>query len=77
MSEWISVKDRLPDGSEGDWVLGVVNGDSGNMKMENFITLVCFDPSCGWYLEEMPEADIAVSHWMPLPELPEEVKMNE
>lgn len=69
---WISVKESLPDGSEGDWVLAVAYGQTGNIRLEGAIVLASFDPQEGWFLDSEPEAPIHVTHWMPLPEPPKE-----
>lgn len=57
--QWISVKDRLPEDEE--YVLIFTAGGS---------VLIVFYDSDGWYtLEEYLRE---VTHWMPLPEAPEE-----
>lgn len=67
---WIRSADRLPDGSEGDWVLGVATG----ANCINAITLVDYDPETrNWYLTDRPSVSVAVPFWMPLPDAPEEV----
>lgn len=73
MSEWISVKDRLPEIHEGHTSETVlVYGSDGSMAFseleENGFGGVVFsverpDPrGCDW--------DMEVTHWMPLPEPP-------
>lgn len=69
--KWISVKDRLPTG--GDYtVLAVVNGKCNNMASCNAIEMASYSSDDGWILEAYPKlSDMQVTHWMPLPELPE------
>lgn len=71
MSEWISVKDRLPDkenlfliiyGESRDITLGLWN--LKNKRFEEF--------EIEWFGYEIPD----VTHWMPLPELPKESDTN-
>lgn len=69
--EWISVKDRLPDMADSDWVLGVVSGRAGYTMYDNAVVCVGYDPDNSFFLEEYPDAEITVTHWMPLPEPPE------
>ena len=64
MSEWISVKDRLPETpvevlvfNLGTWVLAYWNEDVGQ-----------------WILYNGDKVLRYVTHWMPLPEPPEEVE---
>ena len=70
INQWISVKDRLPD--ESCECLGVVDGE---------VTEVSYHPKqkgiiCAWSMCDAngfkPLPDDAVTHWMPLPELPKE-----
>lgn len=73
MSEWISVKDRLPEHPE--LVLAIVSGKPWkNVTLDGAYQLASYDPDCGWIVEEYPEWEegAVVSHWMPLPEPPEE-----
>lgn len=67
MSEWISVKDRLPEKFVS--VLGYVP----NLKSYQVVH-ECFLGSHGdWYTPmAYEEKEIMVTHWMPLPEPPEE-----
>lgn len=61
MSEWISVKDRLPSGNQ---VVLAVTEDS------NIFT--CWHSSDGhWLMTGLRPADPgAITHWQPLPEIP-------
>lgn len=72
MSEWISVKDRLPE-IDGN-VLVIVNGKQHkNVTLESAYELAEFSPSDGWIMEMWPEWETPeVTHWMPLPDPPRE-----
>ena len=67
MSEWISVKDRLPeltlglDNTCSEWVL--ICKSNGRMGVARWTI------KSKWYLYFGPEARY-VTHWMPLPEAP-------
>lgn len=71
MSEWISVKDRLPEPDV--LILVIANGKPHkNITLEGAYELAEYDPE-GWILEMWPEwMDAEVTHWMPLPEPPKE-----
>lgn len=61
MSEWISVKKRLPEES-GYYLVFMAYG---RMDVMSYIeTNKCFLGYCGYAMKN-------VTHWMPLPELPE------
>lgn len=72
---WIPVSERLPnDEKDGETVLAVVFG-----KPHENITLYCalmtagYFSGEGWVVNEYPEwENPIVTHWMPLPEPPEE-----
>ena len=53
--EWTSVKDRLPE-NDGKYVVP-------------FIGIAWYDPNFGWSLLLKPFIE-AITHWMPLPDLP-------
>lgn len=89
MSEWISVKDKLPDDDQDVLLATETVGTYGRDEtMENKRRSVCFGYcDCGdWvvnrydcggeYIREINERYqwmvVTVTHWMPLPELPEE-----
>lgn len=68
--EWISVNDRLPD--ESCECLGIVDGE---------VTEVSYSPKCKelicvWSMCDAdgfkPLSDDAVTHWMPMPEPPQD-----
>ena len=72
MSEWISTKDRLP--TENDNYLAVVDGEVMEVtfwpdSIKNFMGLrwsTCNADGFRWLMNEV------VTHWMPMPEPPEE-----
>lgn len=70
-SQWVSVKERLPE--EGDLVLIVANGKSGNTITHNDAYEMTICPAGkGGYLEMWPILENAeITHWMPLPEPPQ------
>ena len=78
VQEWISVKDRLPD-SNGQYI--VTACDEGCAAGEGIwydtvvVTAEYYNGCWTWY-EGGHEYDLdgIVTHWMPLPELPEEEK---
>ena len=72
MSEWISVKDRLPENDDN--VLVIVNGKYNNVTFVNAMMIAAFcDDEHVWFLNEYPDFVHAnVTHWMPLPEPPKE-----
>ena len=80
MTKWINVKDRLPDSYEK--VLARLDHWSG---VDTYLAF--YDPKRGWcdcggYFEDGTNNDgepltyetagVNVTHWMPLPKLPEE-----
>ena len=73
VQEWISVKDRLPDNKEHDWVLAQVVEDNGYMhipKVMEYRQLKndWFEETYGWLSEH--NGLFSVTHWMPLPNPP-------
>ena len=70
MSEWISVKDRLPETDE--MVLVIASGKpKKNITLDRAYELAEYDPE-GWILDMWPEwMGAVITHWMPLPEPPE------
>ena len=72
--QWISVKDRLPDNDESDLVLAVVNGHPTNLiEIMGAYQFAEYSKKYGWVIESYPLWDNPeVTHWMPLPEPPEE-----
>ena len=74
MDKWISVKEQLPN--DGDPVLVVVYGKYKNIEFKGAYELATYsEPDNDWILDAYPEAeDITVTHWLSLPEPPEEVR---
>ena len=75
VQEWISVKDRLPDNKEYDWVLAQVVESNGFMHIPTVMEYRqskndWFDETCGWISKH--NGLFSVTHWMPLPEPPKE-----
>lgn len=70
-SRWIPCSERLP-GLPID-VLAVVSGTVGNIRLVNSLEIGSFHVEEGWILEMWPEwENPTVTHWQPLPELPDE-----
>lgn len=72
-TKWISVKDRLPDNKEYDWVLAQVVEDNGFMHIPRVMEYRqakndWFEETYGWLSEH--NGLFSVTHWMPLPEPP-------
>ncbi len=75
MREWISVKDRLPELPDYDYCSRIVIAcDSKNFvsPMIYCRTLIRGKPINRWKHYWGKIADVQVTHWMPLPEPPEE-----
>ena len=73
VQEWISVKDRLPDNKEHDWVLAQVVEDNGFMHIPKVMEYRqqrndWFEETYGWLSEH--NGLFSVTHWMPLPNPP-------
>ena len=73
VQEWISVKDRLPDNKEHDWVLAQVVEDNGFMHIPTVMEYRqskndWFEETYGWLSEH--NGAFTVTHWMPIPEPP-------
>ena len=73
VQEWISVKDRLPDNKEHDWVLAQVVEDNGYMHIPRVMEYRqlkndWFEETYGWLSEH--NGVFTVTHWMPLPKPP-------
>lgn len=72
---WISVKERLPDDEkDGETVLAIVSGKPHkNITLCHALMTAGYFPGEGWVVNEYPEwENPTITHWMPLPELPEE-----
>ena len=73
VQEWISVKERLPDNKEHDWVLAQVVEDNGYMHIPKVMEYRqlrndWFEETYGWLSEH--NGLFSVTHWMPLPNPP-------
>lgn len=69
MAEWISIEDRLPE--EDVFVLVIAFGQIGNITLKGAYQLATYHESEGFVFSEFPQVDdIAVTHWMPLPQTP-------
>ena len=73
LNGWISVKDRLPDNKEHDWVLAQVVEDNGFMHIPRVMEYRqakddWFEETYGWLSEH--NGLFSVTHWMPLPNPP-------
>ena len=73
VQEWISVKDRLPDNKEHDWVLAQVVEDNGYMHIPRVMEYRqakddWFEETYGWLSEH--NGLFSVTHWMPMPNPP-------
>ena len=92
MSEWISVKERLPEVPEGEIfvrVLGYYDPDgieysSTNCEILRFYVKNDYFPHIGWHSDDLAyifetfiDYSIGLTHWMPLPEPPVESKTEE
>ena len=74
LNGWISVKDRLPDNKEHDWVLAQVVEDNGYMHIPRVMEYRqakndWFEETYGWLSEH--NGLFSVTHWIPLPFAPE------
>lgn len=63
MNNWISVKDRLPEAEKEVLVLVIRKYYGGDYKL---ITTAIYEDG------KVSTEDDEVTHWMPLPEIPEE-----
>ena len=66
MSEWISVKDRLPETS-GRYLTYATTPDGSGSFTKDYKVLTFFVGEISWVC-----ANSIVTHWMPLPEPPKE-----
>ena len=76
-NEWISVKDRLPDRKEHDWVLIVGEFLEGGYFVPHIAEL----RNGIWYVDCYDEpfetlCGVKVTHWMPIPKLPKGLNVN-
>ena len=73
VQEWISVKERLPDNKEHDWVLAQVVEDNGFMHIPKVMEYRqqkndWYEETYGWISEH--NGAFIVTYWMPLPQPP-------
>ena len=69
---WISVKDRLPDDEEAVLIYWGFDFGKG-LEGEEYYAIaqyICSEPKPYW--SEHDKDTMVVTHWMPLPEPPEE-----
>ena len=61
-----------------DFVLAIVNGKpEPNITLVDAFQLASYCPEDGWFVEEYPKWETPiVTHWIPLPEPPEEVNYD-
>lgn len=69
MSEWISVKDKLPDELEEVLVF------DGNAISTAYISWYEYDKTPRWQSDG--SLSFTATHWMPLPNLPDDKKLLE
>ena len=67
--EWISVEERLPTKEENEiGLVGIVNGDNGNIGFHDAIILVDYDfDEKEWWSQDFDIEGCKVEYWMPLP----------
>ena len=70
--EWISVKDRLPEKEQG-CICTLFFEDI----QESIIVIAYYRLNGEWYCSEYESLPWKVTHWMPLPSLPEELKWRQ
>lgn len=68
MSNWISVKERLPDEYE-DYLVWIVN-DEFYAKHPDIMTFETLDKTWGPHPPARKDSNV-VTHWQPLPEPPD------
>lgn len=70
-TRWIPVTERLPDATDGDYVLACVTWKDTHIDYQNAVVMA-FVSEEGLVDVEMDCVLDGVTHWMPLPEGPEE-----
>ena len=69
MSEWISVKDRLPEDASDVLILSKEKESCVGYYRSSDNEWVMYNPCCSFHMELH-----GVTHWMPLPEPPKDAK---
>ena len=72
-TRWIPVTERLPEATDGDYVLACVTWKDAHIDYQNAVVMA-FVSEEGLVDVEMDCVLDGVTHWMPLPEPPEEVE---
>lgn len=67
---WISVKERLPEDAERVYV--ALRGGAGGVYIAQYFKNKCQPQEDFWILENDWEVPASPTHWMPLPQPPEE-----
>ena len=71
-NQWVSTADRLPP--SGELVLVILSGKHKNFKFINAMELASYVKGEGWIIQWLPDWEVAqVSHWIPLPDLPNDL----
>lgn len=70
-TRWIPVTERLPEATDGDYVLACVTWKDTHIDYQNAVVMA-FVSEDGLVDVEMDCVLDGVTHWMPLPEGPEE-----
>lgn len=70
-TRWIPVTERLPEATDGDYVLACVTWKDAHIDYQNAVVMA-FVSEKGLVDVEMDCVLDGVTHWMPLPEGPEE-----
>lgn len=72
-TRWIPVTERLPEATDGDYVLACVTWKDAHIDYQNAVVMA-FVSEKGLVDVEMDCVLDGVTHWMPLPAPPEEVE---
>jgi hypothetical protein len=70
-SQWISVKDRLPENKDNYvYIVTIYSHYKNNIFVEPLKYI--YDQWCNMHDEELLDGEYEVTHWMPLPSPPKE-----